>query len=717
MVKEAEDLWLQLLDEDPLDFELFLGLSTEFAKKGHAREATTLLLMSINPLLEEQLFDEAMQSIKKIAELSPHDAETAAKICDFFKIIYKDFPELDKIFVISGCTDVAKKLSQSIELFETLTAFKAQDFCKHNSWGIGQIQAVDIEKNMLTIDFYSKKNHRMDIGLAVKALMKIDDNDISVLKYKHMDKLQDLADSDPVELVKIVLKSFDSHEASADDILEAISMDVIGQKNWKKWWERTKNLLKDDPYVTNPENKQKSYRLLDSPVSLEKKVLTQYAELSNFKEKLSFITTKLKKQRKEQFNDAVYEEICQDLAKIIELNFALNPSLALDTFYTLSSLVSQYPKALEYTKCDAKAILINAQNLGDTVRNMDKLEFQKQALKDIKDDFPERWADIYLDLLNYAPSELISDIIDELQLLENHEVKIKKAVQLGYDLIGDAEELLFWLANNLWNARYKPFLGPFATIALVEKLIDLIDLHESGVIETNHKIVSKIKNLILKNNYSFIVKLIKNSDHSSKIHVAKTIYDCSSLDKLTKQSILAKFITNCPEVKELLKSEEIETNAVYSSQDAYEKKQKEYYQLVNELIPQNARSINTARAHGDLRENFEYKAAKEEQARLLRKKAELENILAKIRIIDYSKVDAHQVSIGTRVHMVDMINKKDVILTIMGIWDSDPDNGIIAYLAPMAQYLIGKKVSEEAKFKTFEEDHHYRILKIEPISG
>jgi len=84
--------------------------------------------------------------------------------------------------------------------------------------------------------------------------------------------------------------------------------------------------------------------------------------------------------------------------------------------------------------------------------------------------------------------------------------------------------------------------------------------------------------------------------------------DCSSLDKLNKQSLLAKIIINCPELKHLIQSEKIESNTIYSTQEAFDNKQTEFYKIVNELIPENSKLIATARAHGDLKENYEYKS-------------------------------------------------------------------------------------------------------------
>ena len=98
--------------------------------------------------------------------------------------------------------------------------------------------------------------------------------------------------------MKIVLKSFDDHQATLQEITDALSPDVIDEKVWKKWWDKTKNALKTCTYIMSPERKQRAYILLDKPITLEDKLLKKYNKFSNMEEKLTFISTQLKNNLK-----------------------------------------------------------------------------------------------------------------------------------------------------------------------------------------------------------------------------------------------------------------------------------------------------------------------------------------------------------------------------------------------------------------------------------
>ena len=106
-----------------------------------------------------------------------------------------------------------------------------------------------------------------------------------------------------------------------------------------------------------------------------------------------------------------------------------------------------------------------------------------------------------------------------------------------------------------------------------------------------------------------------------------------------------------------------------------------------------------ARSYGDLRENHEFKAAKEMQAVLMRRKAELESMIVSAQGTDFSGVKGDVADIGTVVdYQTEGEAPKQV--TILGAWDSDPENGIISYQTAVGQALLKKKVGEAADLPT-----------------
>ena len=131
----------------------------------------------------------------------------------------------------------------------------------------------------------------------------------------------------------------------------------------------------------------------------------------------------------------------------------------------------------------------------------------------------------------------------------------------------------------------------------------------------------------------------------------------------------------------------------------------------------SAAEIAIARSYGDLRENHEYKAAKEMQKQLVRAKDEMENQLVRARGTDFSNVRTDVVSIGTIVRTTNIASGQKETFTILGAWDSDPDKGVVSYLTPIAQALLNRKVGDEVDFEIHGAKHRHRIEAIEPYKS
>lgn len=134
--------------------------------------------------------------------------------------------------------------------------------------------------------------------------------------------------------------------------------------------------------------------------------------------------------------------------------------------------------------------------------------------------------------------------------------------------------------------------------------------------------------------------------------------------------------------------------ASYMTEEGLAKLKKELDQLTSVERPAISLQIAEARDKGDLSENAEYDAAKEAQGLLEMKIARLENILAKARIIDESKLDTSQVQILNKVKIKNTKNNQQVEYKLVSESESDIKSGKISVETPIARGLLGKKVGD-----------------------
>lgn len=117
--------------------------------------------------------------------------------------------------------------------------------------------------------------------------------------------------------------------------------------------------------------------------------------------------------------------------------------------------------------------------------------------------------------------------------------------------------------------------------------------------------------------------------------------------------------------------------------------------LVNVKVEENKKEISTARSYGDLSENSEYDAAKEEQGKIHTRIAELREMIANAKVVDESQIDESRVSVGSIVAVFNETRNMEVTYHIVGSYETDPANGKISDDSPIGRALLGSKAGDE----------------------
>jgi transcription elongation GreA/GreB family factor len=230
----------------------------------------------------------------------------------------------------------------------------------------------------------------------------------------------------------------------------------------------------------------------------------------------------------------------------------------------------------------------------------------------------------------------------------------------------------------------------------------------------NEKRSNRLRDYIL-DDQELLVELIGSADLEVIKDLTRALQLSPCFDDMDKRSLLARIVKSYPAIQSLISGEQTKQDThLVVSWESLERRKNEYHELVEKKIPANSKEIAIARSYGDLRENHEYKAAKEMQKLLMRRKAELESQLVRARGSDFANPRTDVVNMGTIVRSTDLATQQPEKFTILGAWDSDPDKGIVSYLSPVAQSLLNKKVGEEVEFEIHGVKHRHRIEAIEP---
>ncbi len=124
------------------------------------------------------------------------------------------------------------------------------------------------------------------------------------------------------------------------------------------------------------------------------------------------------------------------------------------------------------------------------------------------------------------------------------------------------------------------------------------------------------------------------------------------------------------------------------------------------------KAIETAREHGDLKENAEYHAAKDRQGHIEGRIIELKDKLARAEVIDCSRVNTERVIFGAIVELLDMDTDEEITYQLLGPEEADVKNGSISVLSPLGKSMIGKEIGDEVLAKTPGGTREFEVIDI-----
>ena len=149
------------------------------------------------------------------------------------------------------------------------------------------------------------------------------------------------------------------------------------------------------------------------------------------------------------------------------------------------------------------------------------------------------------------------------------------------------------------------------------------------------------------------------------------------------------------------------------SRNGYLKLKEELDQLEKVERHEVVKAIESARAHGDLKENAEYHAAKERQGLIEGRILELKDKLGRAEVIDCTKVSTERAVFGAVITLMDMDTDEEVTYQLLGPEEADVNQGSISVLAPLGRSILGKEVGDEVVTKTPGGVREFEVVEIQ----
>ncbi len=588
-----------------------------------------------------------------------------------------------------------------------LEAMQPGNYCIHQSWGFGQIKDYDAPENKLVIDFEEKAGHRMDPGFCVNTMQVLLPDHILVLKELQPAAVEELIAKEPAELIVGLLKQYPNAAASTAEI-ESVLARVIGPIKYKKWWTATKKILAKDPRISVPARKTGMYILRDEPVTLEEELIEEYNTTQSAKRRVAIGEALLDTvgDKLEEHRDQL-GLILHTLATAVRESNQLTSAEKLKGAWIRNDIARLLEIDVETFEPSVVQILSDIDGLDQLIDEL-PTNSQGRALKAIKASHPADWKEICFSLLKNSSGKFTTDSVNFL--IENGFTDEIKETFLRWQTEQNLKEpVLLWIVKNRNSKKYTDLVHDMILPRLLNSIFFAID-YEALQSSTSRRIPLAD---VLSEDKELIPDLLATADAETARDLANNLLLNQGFEELTKKSLLARFIKLFPGVQTLLESDETqESQGLMVSKESYEKAVAEFDDIVTKKIPENSQAIAEARELGDLKENSEYKMAKQDQQILMSRRNLLEADIKRAQITDFTSATTETIGIGNIVTLKDEKDGSEVTYTLLGAWDGDPENLIISYLTPLGKSMLGKRIGDEVKITIDSNETKLRITDI-----
>lgn len=686
-------LWHEYCQGDLPDGQEIIDILTlikqsDFAKPfGQYVEAILPLALNVT--------DEALklETLKVIFDLQTTNSETLYQIAqELLKTLFSQDPSYNEKIRLVGMRS-RDNFQGAISNYLLLNHIKKGNFVLHTAgWGIGEIMDFSVLREQVSIEFENLGGGKKEISYknAFKTLLPITSTHILARRFAEPDALEAEARDNPVRIIHGLLS--DLGPKTASEIKDLLVDAVIPEDDYSKWWQQARSKLKKDPLIESPDNPKMPFRLRKGSVSAPDRVLKAFSNKTSFQDILTAAHNLVRDFPEILREPPTKEQITSKIKGLIE-----SPTLSQDELLQ-ALLFLEHSLGYSSQQEALKNLILNLKSVEKTLTTIEIVALKKRLLTQIRQ-LRSDWSDLFLQLLfTTEPNTLRDYILKELKATDTLE-KLKKALK---DLISHPKkhpEALFWYFQKIIDNEEEFFQDKESVAHAFEAYLILFHALDSR--PEAKDLSKKMYNLLTNNRFEVVRTFLKDCSFQFAHEFLLLASKCQGFSDHEQKILRSLAEVAHPKLAKEKDEPDHDHHVIWTTQEGYSKIHERIKQIGTVEIVENAREIEVARAHGDLRENAEYKAAIEKRSRLQSELKTLSDQFKHARIITKDDISLDSVGVGLIVSVADQKGNKTTY-TILGPWDANPDTGILSTQSKLAQAMIGRKIGESFTFKNDE---------------
>lgn len=702
-----KEVWTHLLTLIPQDVGFFYSIEGKISALIDPLKSIPLMQDLYTYYKDCEEWKICIDILKIILKCDAKDNWARDELVLCLKGLYKDHSQLEHYINISALNQSYRPVFDALADFEKNIAFEVGNFVYHRTWGVGRI--FQIENDEITIDFAKKRGHKMSLKMGISALKTLSKEHIWVLKatQKNKDELVGKIKSDVRWAVKVLILSFDN-KCDLKKMKMELVPSLLKQSEWTSWSQKAKKILSDDPMFDIYPESLDCYTVRETEAASEEKLFNEFKAKKNFFARMDII------HKCQDKSSDVFMEMLAYFATFLKSTTQVN-EYVLSSYLLLTSLQEEVPNVPCNPDLSFASLYERIEDVVSMYESIKDKTLKKMFLQKIHDLIPS-WQAEFLKLFPYA----LSDYIVASLLQDGKKDLLQKKVVECFDNYRVYKDACLWCFKVLKSEEW--FSGTnLKDEALIIILIYILDITYREIASKKNTVENRKTNknvhTVLFGKDKMLEQFMMEGDEERVSKLYMLISDIKDLEPALKASLRTNILHKYKDFKFMdVESKTNQDLGLIVTARMMEAKKQQYNHIINVLIPQNAKDLAYAISLGDLRENAEYKAAKEEQSKLDNLVKKMQDEIDRAEVFDPTKYSGDKVFFGTKVSIKNTDNQEIEKYSILGPWESDPNNGIISYMSPLGRALLNAKVGDDINYTVGDQKKTYTVLTLEKLS-
>jgi len=671
-LEAVESVWLERVAETPEDLDWFAGIARHMAGSGHGEAARTLLEVLSDELVDKGRLRERLDLLRAAGEILVAKTRFHETVLDALRGVWGGHPSFDQALETFGLRRAARdpaELWDRLGRLESVLRFTPGTLVWVEGHGAGRVAEVNLDLEGFKIELVDRGDLRVGFRAAGKLLTLLGADHFVVHKIEAPERLRELS---PPALLERILTSFE-RPVTAAEIRTAVE-GLVPPERWTSWWSAARR----HPQVVASSTVRNAYVWAGSSEEATSALWRQFESAPP--------TAQIELLRKADTQDEeLRSRMLETLRRRAMAAIASEPGLAFEIAMALERVspdAELLPATLIATATNPDRLLASIGTKAARARAYELVRSERA-------DWPQVYASAVA--IENEPS-LLAQLVETVT--QEDPAAAGRLVDRALMQPADAPAFFTWIAERAGTDD--TLRGP-SPLRLFRRILAALGREE---LQPYRK-----RLVALAESGGTLPRLLPLLDTAEAAEALEAVRRSTSLSLDRRRGLEDAILIRFPTLRE---TEE----PLYALEESIRAKREELKTLLEEEIPRNRRAIEEARALGDLRENFEYKSARQRHEYLSARAEALSNELARSKPIDLGRLDLSRVGIGTAARL-QSDDGEERRFTLLGPWESAPETGVLSYQSEVGRQLLGRKPGEEIDLG----GKLYRVVAIDAAGG